>query len=129
MRIALLGVGLIGGSVGVAARQQDGCELVGFDPDPATVARALDAGALDRGASTLAEACEAAEVVFCAAPVASLPELAAGAVEGGGEGAVVTDVGSTRRPIVAALGEDERFIGGHPLAGAETSGVQNARAD
>jgi prephenate dehydrogenase len=129
MRIAVLGVGLIGGSVGLAARQQDGCEVVGFDPDPATVARALDAGALDRGASTLAEACEAAEVVFCAAPVASLPELAAAALEASGEEAVVTDVGSTKRAIVAALGEDERFIGGHPLAGAETSGVQNARAD
>lgn len=42
---------------------------------------------------------------------------------------VVTDVGSTKRGIVAAVGADERFVGGHPLAGAETAGVANARAD
>ncbi len=51
------------------------------------------------------------------------------ALEACGPDAVVTDVGSTKRDIVAALGADERFIGGHPLAGAETSGVENARAD
>ena len=77
----------------------------------------------------MAEACEGAEVVFCAAPVAGLPELAAAALAACGPETVVTDVGSTKREIVAALGGDERFIGGHPLAGAETAGVENARAD
>jgi prephenate dehydrogenase len=129
MRVAILGVGLIGGSIGLAARGRDGGEVVGFDPDPATLARAVSSGAVDRGAETPAEACEAADVVFCAAPVASLPQLAAAALEASGADTVVSDVGSTKREIVAALGEDERFIGGHPLAGAETSGVENARAD
>jgi prephenate dehydrogenase len=129
MRIAVLGVGLIGGSIGLAARGRDGDEVVGFDPDPGTLARAVEAGAVDRGAGSTGEACAEAEVVFCAAPVAVLPELASAALEACGPGAVVTDVGSTKREIVAALGTDERFIGGHPLAGAETSGVENARAD
>jgi prephenate dehydrogenase len=129
MRIAILGVGLIGGSIGLATRRRDGGEVVGFDPDPATLARAVSSGAVDRGAATPAEACEAAEVVFCAAPVASLPQLAGAALEASGADTVVSDVGSTKREIVAALGEDERFIGGHPLAGAETAGVGNARAD
>jgi prephenate dehydrogenase len=129
MRIAVLGVGLIGGSIGLAARRRLDSEAVGFDPDPATLERALAAGVLDRAAGSVAEACEGAEAVFCAAPVGQLPELAAGALAACGEDTVVTDVGSTKRDIVAALGSDERFIGGHPLAGAETSGVENARAD
>ena len=129
MRIAVLGVGLIGGSIGLAARRRLQSEVAGFDPDPATLERALAEGVLDRAASTPAEACEGAEVVFCAAPVARLAELAATALETCGPDAVVTDVGSTKRDIVAALGSDERFIGGHPLAGAETSGVENARED
>lgn len=129
MRIAILGVGLIGGSIGLAARDRDGGEAIGFDPDPATLAQAVESGALDRAAASPAEACAEAEAVFCAAPVAALPELAGAALAASGPGTVVTDVGSTKREIVAALGRDERFIGGHPLAGAETSGVENARAD
>jgi prephenate dehydrogenase len=129
MRIAVLGVGLIGGSIGLAARTRLGAEVVGFDPDPETTDRAVGAGVLDRGASSPAAACDGAEVVFCAAPVAELVDLTLAALDSCGEDTVVTDVGSTKRDIVAALGADERFIGGHPLAGAETSGVSNARAD
>jgi prephenate dehydrogenase len=129
MRIAVLGVGLIGGSIGLAARRRLQSEVIGFDPDPGTLRRATEAGVIDRGAGTPAEACAEAEVVFCAAPVAGLSELATSALEACRSDAVITDVGSTKRDIVAALGADERFIGGHPLAGAETSGVENARED
>ncbi len=130
MKIAVLGVGLIGGSIGLAARRKlEGAEVVGFDPDPGTLDRAVAGGAIDRGAGTVAEACEGADVVFCAAPVASLPDLARAALDACGPECVVSDAGSTKREIVASLGGDERFIGGHPLAGAETSGVENARAD
>lgn len=128
MKIAILGVGLIGGSIGLAARRLQ-AEVVGFDSDAQTLERALETGAVDRGAAALAEACEDAEIIFCAVPVAGLPELARAALQACGNDSVVTDVGSTKREIVAALGADERFIGGHPLAGAETSGVANARAD
>jgi prephenate dehydrogenase len=129
MKIAVLGVGLIGGSIGLAARGRLRCEVVGYDPDPAVAELALDEGAIDAAGSSVEEACDGADVVFCAAPVSRLPALAAAALAACGPGAVVTDVGSTKRDIVAALGADERFIGGHPLAGAETAGVENARED
>ncbi len=129
MRAAVLGVGLIGGSIGLAARQRLECEVVGWGPNQPTVDRALELGAIDRPATTVAEACADAEVVFCAAPVAKLPDLVRAALDASGPETVVTDAGSTKRELVAALGDDERFIGGHPLAGAETAGVANARAD
>ncbi len=129
MKVAVLGVGLIGGSIGLAARQRLQCEVVGWGRTQATLDRALGLGAVDRIASSVSEACTDADVVFCAAPVATLPELARTALEASGPDTVVTDAGSTKRGIVAALGDDERFVGGHPLAGAETAGVDNARPD
>ncbi|HKB51846.1 MAG TPA: prephenate dehydrogenase/arogenate dehydrogenase family protein [Solirubrobacterales bacterium] len=129
MKAAVLGVGLIGGSIGLAARERLQCEVVGWGPNRATVDRAVELGAIDRRAVSVGEACADADVVFCASPVATLPELARAALEASGPNTVVTDAGSTKRQIVAALGDDERFVGGHPLAGAETAGVDNARAD
>jgi len=129
MRTAVLGVGLIGGSIGLAARQRLDAEVVGWGPRRATLERALELGAIDRAAGSVEEACAGAELVFCAGPVAALSELAGAALAASGPQTVVSDAGSTKRGIVAALGEDERFVGGHPLAGAETAGVENARAD
>lgn len=122
-------MGLIGGSIGLAARRRLGAEVVGCSRSPATVERALELGALDRGAGSVAEACEGADLVFCAGPVAALPQQVREALESSGPETVVTDVGSTKGELVDALGGDERFIGGHPLAGAETAGVENARED
>jgi len=121
--------GLIGGSIGLAMRERLGAVVAGFDPDAVTREAALAAGAADTVTDSVAAACTGAELVFCAAPVGRLPELAAAALAACGPDAAVTDVGSTKRGIVAAVGADERFIGGHPLAGAETAGVANARAD
>ncbi len=129
MRVAVLGVGLIGGSIGLAARERLDAEVSGWGPRRPTLERALERGAIDVAADSVGEACAEADIVFCAGPVASLPELAGAALAAGGPETVVTDAGSTKRGIVAALGEDERFVGGHPLAGAETAGVDNARAD
>ena len=129
MRVAVLGVGLIGGSIGLAARRRLDARVAGFDPDGENLQRALEAGAIDSAASEVGGACEGSEVVFCAAPVGALGDLAREALAACGPETVVTDVGSTKRELVAALGEDGRFIGGHPLAGAETSGVENARAE
>ena len=61
--------------------------------------------------------------------MAALPQQAREALAAAGPETAVTDVGSTKGELVAAVGEDERFIGGHPLAGAETAGVENARED
>jgi prephenate dehydrogenase len=132
MRLAVLGVGLIGGSIGLAARQRLGAEVAGFDPDPSTLERALERGALDAARDSVADAVEGAEAVFCAAPVGALPALVAEALAVCGDDVVITDVGSTKRGLIAALPEGEgteRFIGGHPLAGAETSGIEHARPE
>jgi prephenate dehydrogenase len=128
-KVAILGVGLIGGSIGLAARRRLDAEVVGYGRNPATLARAVELGALDRAATSIEDACEGAEMVFCAGPVAALPAQGGAALAACGPDAVVTDVGSTKGELVAALGDDERFIGGHPLAGAETAGVENARED
>ncbi len=128
-RIAVLGVGLIGGSIGLAARRRLEAEVVGYGRNPANLERAVALAAIDRAAGSLAEACEGADVVFCCAPVAALPAQAREALAACGPDAVVTDVGSTKGELVASIGDDERFIGGHPLAGAETAGVENARED
>ena len=129
MKVAVLGVGLIGGSIGLAARNRLGAEVVGFDSEAATLDAALRSGAIDGEASSAGEASESADLIFCAGPVGVLRGLAADALEASADDSIVTDVGSTKREIVTALGEDERFIGGHPLAGAETAGVENAREE
>jgi prephenate dehydrogenase len=128
-KVAILGVGLIGGSIGLAARRRLDAEVVGHGRNPATLERAVELGAIDRAAASVAAACEGAEIVFCAGPVAALPGQAREALAACGPDTVVTDVGSTKGELMAALGADERFIGGHPLAGAETAGVENARED
>ncbi|MHB8531423.1 MAG: prephenate dehydrogenase/arogenate dehydrogenase family protein [Solirubrobacteraceae bacterium] len=128
MRIAVIGVGLIGGSIGLAARARAGAEVWGYDPDPEVRRRALERGAIDHAAGDLAEAVRGAEAVFVAAPVGSLPVTVAAALAAAGPDCVVTDVGSTKR-LLAEASADQRFVGGHPLAGAETAGVEHARAD
>jgi prephenate dehydrogenase len=128
-RVAVLGVGLIGGSIGLAARGRLGAEVIAFDPDPATREAALAGGVADAVVDSVAAACEGAEIVFCAAPVGRLADLCTAALAAAGPDTVVSDVGSTKRGIVAAVGADRRFVGGHPLAGAETAGVANASAE
>ncbi|HZL49045.1 MAG TPA: prephenate dehydrogenase/arogenate dehydrogenase family protein [Solirubrobacteraceae bacterium] len=129
MRVAVLGLGLIGGSIGLAARGRADAEVCGWDPDERVRALALELGAIDQQAADIAGAVRGADVVFVAAPVGALGETVRAALAGADPGAVVTDVGSTKREVAAAGVADERFIGGHPLAGAETAGVEHARAD
>jgi prephenate dehydrogenase len=128
LRVAVLGVGLIGGSIGLAAKRRAGAEVWGYDPDTEVAKRALELEAIDSRADDVAGAVAGAEVVFVATPVGALAETVRLALAGAGPECVVSDVGSTKR-VVADAGADERFIGGHPLAGAETAGVENARED
>jgi prephenate dehydrogenase len=128
VRVAVIGVGLIGGSIGMAARQLAGAEVVGFDPGPGVLEAALEVGALDRAAPDAAAALDGAEAAFVAAPVGALPAAVGAALAAAGEDCVVTDVGSAKRAVVDAV-RDERFIGGHPLAGAANAGVRHARAE
>ncbi len=128
MRIAVLGVGLIGGSIGLAARERAGAHVIGWGPREQTLATAHSIGAIDEVAGTVEAAVEDADAVFACAPVELLPALVAQALAAAGPETVVTDAGSTKRALVEAI-TDERFVGGHPIAGAETAGVANARAD
>ena len=76
VRIAVLGVGLIGGSIGLAAREHvEGAEVVGFGRDPERLRTAVERGAIDRAAASIDEAVEGAELCFACAPVGVLPEL------------------------------------------------------
>lgn len=128
MRIAIVGVGLIGGSIGLAARERLGATVSGWSRSRSTLERACELGALDRAGETLAGAVGDAEAVFVCAPVGVLPEVVREVLAAAPEDCVVTDAGSTKRSVVEAI-DDPRFVGGHPLAGAETAGVEHARAD
>jgi prephenate dehydrogenase len=129
MRIAVLGVGLIGGSVGLAAREHlDGADVAGYDTSSEVLERARELGAVGRAAGSVGEALQGAEACFVCVPVGALPGVVAQALDAAGADCVVTDVGSTKRAVVRAT-SDERFVGGHPIAGSQSAGVEHARAD
>ncbi len=125
MTVAVVGVGLIGGSIGLAARARLGARAVGWDPAPGVLDAAAARGAVEPAAG-LAEALAGAEAAFVAAPVGVLPALVVDVLAAAPQDCVVTDVGSTKASV---LRDDRRFCGGHPLAGAETAGVAHARDD
>jgi prephenate dehydrogenase len=129
MKVAVLGVGLIGGSIGLAAKRSvEGAEVVGFGRSAERLAHARELGAIDRAAGSLEEALDGAEICFCCAPVGALGGQIAAALAAAGDDCAVTDVGSIKGGVVDAA-DDRRFVGGHPIAGAETAGVEHARAD
>ena len=128
-RVAVLGVGLIGGSIGLAARRRLGVEVVGYDPDRGDGRRGAAQGRDRRGAGSVERGLRGRRRDLLRGAGRDAAGAGRAALAAAGPEAVVTDVGSTKRGIVAALGDDERFIGGHPLAGAETAGVENARVD
>ena len=128
MRVAVLGVGLIGGSVALAARRRLAASVTGYDVAAGALRSALERGALDEASDSVSDAVAGAEVVFVAVPVGGLSRLVGEALAAAPSNCVVTDVGSTKRAVVAAH-DDPRFVGGHPLAGAENAGVEHARAD
>jgi prephenate dehydrogenase len=129
MKIAVLGVGLIGGSIGLAAREHvEDVEVVGYGRRPERLRQAVELQAIDGAADSLEAALEGAQMCFACAPVGALPGLVHAALAAAGPDCVVTDVGSTKQALLAAT-DDPRFVGGHPIAGAETAGVEHARAD
>ncbi len=125
MRIAVLGTGLMGASVALAARER-GDHVTGWDPEPETLAAAVVRTALDP-APGLEAAVDGAELVIVAAPIAQLPAAVVSALAASGE-ATVTDVGSTKSSVVQAAAGSPRFVGGHPICGSETRGPENASA-
>jgi len=128
VRIGVIGAGLIGGSIGLAARDRLAATVSAFDRSTQALDTAVQRGAVDHPCQTLAEAVHEAEAVFVAVPVGALPRAVGDALAAAPRECVVTDVGSTKRALLDAHA-DPRFVGGHPLAGAETSGAEHARAD
>ncbi len=127
-RLAVVGTGLIGASVALAARRAGIASVVGWDPDAEFLAVAAERGAVD-AAATLDDALDDAELVVVAAPVGELPDVVRGVLERAPETSTVTDVGSTKQPVCAAAGADSRFVGGLPICGAETRGPARASAE
>ena len=128
MRLAIVGTGLIGASVGLAAKR-GGATVVGFDEERATAEVAAERGAVDEVAATLGEALQSAELAVVAVPVGHLAGRVKAVLEASGEQCTVTDVGSTKAAVCAAAGGSARFIGGHPVCGSEARGPEHASAD
>jgi prephenate dehydrogenase len=124
-RLAVVGTGLIGTSVALAAGRS-GTRCRGFDVDPEVLRQAAARGAIEP-ARSLAEAVADAELVVVAVPVGAAPAVVQEVLEATGPETVVTDVASTKRPL-ASLG-DSRFVPGHPVAGGATGGPARAAAD
>jgi prephenate dehydrogenase len=125
VRVAVIGTGLMGASVALAARAR-GDAVAGWDPDPDALAAAVARGAVD-AAGSLDAAVADAELAVVAAPIAQLPSAVAAVLAAAGE-ATVTDVGSTKAGVVGAAAGSPRFVGGHPICGSETRGAENASA-
>ncbi|MBJ7456433.1 MAG: prephenate dehydrogenase/arogenate dehydrogenase family protein [Thermoleophilia bacterium] len=127
--VAIVGVGLMGGSLGLALRSLDGVEVRGADPEPEALRTALDMGAIDVACDSLEEVVRGARAVVLAAPVPELPGLARRALAAAPDDCVITDIGSTKSGVLEALtpAERGRFIGGHPVCGGERTGVAFAR--
>jgi prephenate dehydrogenase len=111
VNVAVVGVGLIGGSIALAARDRLGADVRESDP---------------AGGLSVAEALDGADVAFVAAPLGVLDDVVDEVLRAAPADCVVSDVGSVKAPL---LRDDERFCGGHPLAGSEQRGREHARAD
>ena len=130
-RIAILGVGLLGGSVAKAIRRaHPNVTVVGWSRTLATTAEALELRVIDEVADSSAEACRDCDVIIVAAPVDRIAELSRIALDAGPEACLVTDVGSTKATIVESVSSHpraaENFVAAHPIAGREKAGVKYA---
>jgi len=127
LRVAVVGTGLMGASVGLAARRR-GDDVAGWDPDPGALATAAKRGAL-AAAATLEDAVRRADLAVVAAPIAQLPVEVANVLAATADGTTVTDLGSTKASVVAAADGSPRFVGGHPICGSEARGPEHASAE
>lgn len=132
--IAIVGVGLIGGSVGLAVREAGlAKQVVGIGRNEQRLNQAMRLGCVTTTTSSLAQGVSEAELVVICTPVDSIAKIAREAAKAAGEGTVLTDAGSTKASIVEAIESDfpdrREFVGSHPLAGSEKQGPEHARGD
>ena len=132
--LAILGLGLLGGSIAAVARQRSAVSrIVGWSNQEQTRLLALERGLTDASEPTPADAVRDADLVVVCTPVGAIPQVLALIARELKPGAVVTDVGSTKRSIVTAgerliVGDNVAFVGSHPMAGSERSGLDAATA-
>jgi prephenate dehydrogenase len=132
-QITILGVGLLGGSIGLAVRRAiPKCKIIGWGHRIESLEKAERIGAIDRFDSDAAGAVEGSDLSILCTPVGTFGGLLKKIGPSLGQG-ILTDVGSTKRSIVAAagkiLGERAKFVASHPIAGSEKRGVEYSRAD
>jgi prephenate dehydrogenase len=133
--VTIIGLGLIGGSIGLALRQgkKPGWEIVGYSRRQETVATALSSGAIERGAANLKDAVKQTDFVIVATPVLTVKEIFSEIAPHLPSACIVTDTASTKVQVMKwaeeMLPPTVDFIGGHPLAGRETYGIQAAEAE
>jgi len=134
-KLAIFGVGLIGGSFALALRRADAvAQVVGVGRSQANLARAVELGVIDSIAADAADALAGADLVLVAVPVQQTERVLNQIADHIEPGAAVTDGGSTKRDVIAAarnaLGARlAQFVPAHPIAGAELSGVEAATAE
>ena len=134
-RVAVIGVGLIGGSFALALKRAGACgEVIGVGRDPANLRVALERGVIDRSEPDSAQAVKGADLVLVATPVAQCAALFSRIAPALEPQALLMDAGSTKQDVVAAarsrLGARlAQFVPAHPIAGAEHSGAAAAKAD
>jgi prephenate dehydrogenase len=132
--VAIVGVGLIGGSIGLAVRDRKlATHIVGIGRRAPTLKKAKELGAITFTCLNIEQGVAEADIVIVCTPVSDIAGHILQAAVGAPKSALLTDAGSTKRKIVAdveaAVGADKRFVGSHPLAGSEKAGVEFARAD
>jgi prephenate dehydrogenase len=132
-RVAIVGLGLIGGSIGLALQKAKAAQqVVGYDLGKGISNQARKIGAIDEPYSTLADAVRGAELIILATPVGAMRSLLQDIATTATPGAVVTDVASTKAQIISWAEEflpaSVAFVGGHPMTGKELSGVESADA-
>jgi prephenate dehydrogenase len=133
--MTLVGVGLLGGSLGLAIRERRLAAFVaGYVRRPSSVVECEKLGAVDKATCDLLAAVERAELVVLCTPLAQMRSLVEQMLPALKKGAVVTDVGSVKSSVVQELESlvtraGAHFVGSHPMAGAEKTGVGSARAD
>jgi prephenate dehydrogenase len=133
-QITIVGVGLIGGSIGLAAKERAlAGRIVGVGRDASNLVCARELGAIDSFTTNLAESVRSASLVVVCTPVDRIADIVLEAARHCRPGTILTDAGSTKREIVRVVHneivEDVFFVGSHPLAGSEKTGVEYARAD
>ncbi len=131
--VAIVGLGLIGGSIGLALHKAKAArQVTGYDLGKGVSDRARKVGAIDQPFSSLADAIRGAELVVLATPVGAMRSLLQSLATAVSPGAVVTDVASTKVQVISWAEEflptSVSFVGGHPMTGKELSGVEAADA-